>query len=146
MYSVGRKLSTSAEVGRKRLSSEPPDVLKIAVTFHRANGEPGLTKFNAPLSTSTVNRFIPDPVAVDRAIQELSTRGFKVTTRGPMSVSVRGTRTQFEKVFGTHLSKIQLPKQQPYAYHSFFYPAAGAPWKPETAVASLIDDAYIQWP
>jgi len=121
-------------------------MLKIAVTFNRSNGQPGLTKFNAPLSKATVKEFTPDPLNVDLAIRELGALGFKVTTRGAMSVSVRGTRAQFEKAFGTHLSKVDLPSHQPYAYHSFFYPAQGASWKPEPALTTLIDDAYIQWP
>src|SRR5262249_21152903 len=30
--------------------------------------------------------------------------------------------------------------------YSLYYPAAGAPWKPDPKLAGLIDDAYIQWP
>lgn len=142
MYAFQRKI----ERGETATTSTPSTTLRIAVTFKRPNGEPGLTKFNAPLSTATVKHFEPDPVAVDRAVYALGKRGFKVTNRGSMSISVRGTREQFERVFGTELKRFDVDRAQPYAFHSFYYPPQGAPWNPDPEVASLIDDAYIQWP
>src|SRR5262245_57954310 len=127
-------------------AAEPSDTLRIAVTFRRPDGQPGLTKFEGPLSSGAVPSFRPDPLAVDRAIYALGRRGFKVSSRGEMSVSVRGTRQQFEQVFGTKLERVDLDRAQPYAFHSFYFPPQGAPWKPDPELASLIDDAYIQWP
>jgi len=140
MYAYQRQVKES------RPSSTPSEVLRIAVTFNRPDGQPGLTKFDAPLSTATVKHFTPDPLQVDRAIQALGRRGFKVTSRGKMSISVRGTRGQFEEAFGTKLEQVDLDRAQPYAFHSFYYPPQGAPWSPNPELSGLIDDAYIQWP
>src|SRR5882724_6000265 len=114
MYTFQRKVKGSTP------ASTPSETLRIAVTFKRPDGQPGLTKFDAPLSTATVRHFTPDPVAVDRAIHALGKHGFNVTTRGSMSISVRGTREQFEKVFGTKLKRFDLNRAQPYAFHSFY--------------------------
>ena len=141
MHAFQQKRSTTTSAAQS-----PSQELKIAVTFKRANGEPGPTKFEAPLSVDSVKRFAPDPLAVDRAVHALRTRGFVVSARGALSVSVRGTRKQFEEVFGTKLETVQLDRAHPYAYHNFYFPPPGAPWNPEPQVAALIDDAYIQWP
>jgi subtilisin family serine protease len=143
MYAFQRKPKTD------RLavpSPTPSETLRLAITFNRPGGEPGLTKFNAPLSPASVRQFVPNPVTVDRAIYALGKRGFKVTNRGNMSISVRGNREQFEKVFGTKLERVDVDRSQPYAFHSFYYPPQDAPWNPDPELASLIDDAYIQWP
>jgi subtilisin family serine protease len=63
-----------------------------------------------------------------------------------MTLSVRGTRKQFEQTFGTKLSVMELPVSMGYSKPAVFYPAQGAPWQPDAALAGLIDDAYIQWP
>jgi subtilisin family serine protease len=146
MYAVQRKTHKPESASHGRGSSSPSQDLHIAVTFNRPNGEPGLTKFNAPLSTGAVKNFIPDPVAVDRGIYELSKHGFKVTQRGKMSVSVVGTKENFERAFGTELQRFDVDRSQPYAFHSFYFPPQDAPWAPDPALKSLIDDAYIQWP
>ena len=90
--------------------------------------------------------FAPDPYDVDVALQELHRRGFTTTARGRISASIRGTREQFEKVFGTKLTRFQLDPEQDYQFHTFYYPSDDAPWNPDPSVASPIDDAYIQWP
>src|SRR5215471_4378654 len=141
MYPIQHKTSKQGPA-----VSKPSETLRIAVTFNRPNGEPGLTKFEAPLSTATVKNFAPNPITVDRAIHTLGKHGFRVTSRGSMSISVRGTREQFERVFGTKLERFEVDSAQPYAFHSFYFPAQGAPWAPDPEVANLIDDAYIQWP
>src|SRR5215813_7820790 len=96
MHAFQQKRATTSSAAQP-----PSEELKIAVTFKRANGEPGLTKFEAPLSVGSVKRFAPDPLEVDRAVHTLRTRGFVVSARGALSVSVRGTRKQFEEVFRT---------------------------------------------
>jgi hypothetical protein len=72
--------------------------------------------------------------------------GFTLTQRGKLTASVRGTRKQYEEVFGTKLSVWEMSKSQDYAFRSFYFPKQGAPWNPRPEVANLIDDAYIQWP
>src|SRR5437588_12421384 len=97
MYAFQRKTSKQETGASLRFSGPPSETLRIAVTFNRPNGEPGPTKFNAPLSTAAAKQFIPDPIAVDRGIYELSKHGFTVTSRGKMSVSVTGKREDFER-------------------------------------------------
>ena len=147
MYAFQRKTTKQDTAASSlRFSSSPSDILRVAVTFNRPNGEPGPTKFNAPLSTASVKNFTPDPIAVDQGIYALSKHGFKLTSRGKMSVSVTGTRQQFERTFGTKLKRFDVDRRQPYAFHSFYFPPQGAPWSPDPELESLIDDAYIQWP
>lgn len=127
-------------------SATPSDNLRVAVTFKRPDGLPGPTKFAARLSTASVPDFIPDPVQADLALAELARRGFEVTGRGDLSASVRGTRRQFEAVFGTKLQAHALDPAEAAQFSSFYFPPAGAPWNPDPAIAALLDDAYIQWP
>jgi subtilisin family serine protease len=146
MCAFQRKIAKQDSAASPLYSGSPSETLRIAVTFNRPNGEPGLTKFNAPLSTAAVKHFVPDPVAVDRGIYELSKHGFTVTTRGKMSVSVTGKREDFERAFGTRLERFDVDRKQPYTFHSFYFPPQGAPWAPAPELKNAIDDAYIQWP
>lgn len=141
MYSYGSTVSSSG-----RGPSDASDELRVAITFPRAGGGPGLTKFNAPLSPASARKFVPDPLEMDNAIYELGKVGFTLTKRGSLSASMRCKRGDYEKVFGTRLSKVQLDPKQAYEFHSFYFPAQGAPWAPSPAISALIDDAYIQWP
>ncbi|MGO9454347.1 MAG: S8 family serine peptidase [Candidatus Binataceae bacterium] len=123
--------------------------LRVAITFRpAATGVPGLTKFAAPLSTAAVREFVPDPREMEQAIYELHTLGFRLARRGPLSASMRCSRQTYEKVFGTKLTKIALDAKAGYSRDSVYFPATGAPWAwdPNSALGSLIDDAYIQWP
>ena len=124
----------------------PSEQLRIAITFKRKSDGLGPTTFAAPMSAASALSFRPDPVDVDLALHELDRRGFITTGRGALTASVRGTRAQFEKVFGTSLSVFKLDPTKPYEFHSFYFPADGAPWNPDPALMQLIDDAYIQWP
>ncbi len=142
MYACGSAIQSS----RSSKFASPSEELRIAVTFRRPDGGPGPTKFDAPLSLESVKRFLPDALEMDRAIYELSKLGFKLTRRGRLTASMRCRRDLFEKVFGTTLTKFQLSTKQNYAFHSFYFPAQGAPWKPSPILPELIDDAYIQWP
>jgi subtilisin family serine protease len=63
-----------------------------------------------------------------------------------MTVSMRVSRQDYEKAFGTELSKFQVDPKIGYQTPSFYFPAQGAPWQPALELASLLDDAYIQWP
>jgi len=98
------------------------------------------------MSLASVKRFDPDPLLVDQAIHFLSRRGFRPTRRGPLTYSVRATRTVYEETFGTRLEAVKLDPKQDYAFHSFYFPPQGAPWSPPAELADIIDDAYIQWP
>ena len=142
MYAYGSAVRMSSD----RTSSDASDELPIAVTFQAPDGGIGPTKFEAPLSLSSVHRFIPDPLVMDRGIHHLSTLGFKLTRRGRLTASMRCSRATYEKVFGTQLTKFELDPTQNYAYHAFYFPEDGAPWSPDPTVAALIDDTYIQWP
>jgi hypothetical protein len=105
----------------------------------------GPTKLAARLSARSVVSLTPDPLDMDKALYELHRRGFETTVRGKMTASIRGTRRQFEKLFGTTLAPFKVAKPQAQ-FQSFYYPPPGAKWSPDPAVATMIDDAYIQWP
>lgn len=142
MFSYGATPGSAA-----RAASGPSDHLRVAVTFPRADGGPGLTKCEAPLSTASVSAFVPDPLQVDRAIHELSKLGFRLTKRGRLSASMRVKREDYERAFGTTLQRFESdPKQGYSSAASFFFPSQGAPWAPSPQLTDLIDDAYIQWP
>ncbi len=124
----------------------PPDaVLRIAVTF-KGRSQIGPTKMPARLSSQSIASFEPEPGEMELAIEALRKHGFKVTGTGRMTVSVRGTAAQFERVFGTRLATFQLDEKLCYSSPCVYYPPEGAPWNPDPLVARLIDDAYIQWP
>ena len=123
----------------------PSDLLRIAITFKGRSGT-GPTKVPARLSSYSILHFEPQPGEMETAIEALRKRGFVVTGKGRMTVSVRGTRALFEQVFGTQLTTIHLSRALSYSSHAVYYPAEGAPWNPDPELASLIDDAYIQWP
>ncbi len=141
MYTYGSSISPSP-----RGPSDASDELRVAITFPRPGGGPGLTRFDAPLSPASAKSFIPEPLEMDKAIHELAKLGFKLTKRGRLTASMRCKRSDYEKVFGTRLSKVQLDPKQAYAFHSFYFPEQGASWGPSPAISTLIDDAYIQWP
>ena len=124
----------------------PPDaVLRIAVTFRGMN-QTGPTKVPARLSSGSIHSFAPRPGEMEIAIEALRQRGFVVSGQGRMTVSVRGSAALFEQTFGTRLSTFALDQSLCYSAPSVYYPPEGAPWNPDPALASLIDDAYIQWP
>jgi len=127
-------------------AGSPSDLLRVAVTFPRAGGQGGPVKFGARLSTASAERFVPDPLNVDVAIGELQKEGFAVSSRGRLAVSMRCTRAQYEKVFGTRLTVFDSPSPESAQVQKFFFPGRGARAAPEARIATLIDDAYIQWP
>ena len=138
--------SWAADLESLRKSAGPSEELRVAVTFRRPDAKPGPIKFDAPLSLESVKDFVPDPLEMDRAICELGKRGFELTGRGRLTVSMRCKKDKFEKVFGTKLKKKDLDPEQNYATHSFYFPPRGARWKPDKVIENLIDDACIQWP
>ena len=120
-------------------------ILRIAVTF-KGRSNTGPTKVPARLSSRSIMSFAPEPGEMETAIEALRQRGFVVSGRGRMTLSVRGTADQFERIFGTRLSTIALDQSLCYSAPCVYYPPQDAPWDPDPDLALLIDDAYIQWP
>ena len=120
-------------------------ILCIGVTF-KGRHQIGPTKLSARLSSSSIDSFAPQPGEMEKAIEALRQRGFVVTGKGRMTVSVRATAALFEQTFGTRLTTIALDKALSYSAPHVYYPPDGAPWNPDPALYDLIDDAYIQWP
>ena len=120
-------------------------VLCIGVTF-KGRQRIGPTKLSARLSSASIDSFAPEPGEMEKAIEALRQRGFVVTGKGRMTVSVRGTAALFERTFGTRLATIPLDKSLSYSAPHVYYPPEGAPWNPDPDLYDLIDDAYIQWP
>jgi hypothetical protein len=131
---------------RAAATTQPSDELRLAITFRRPQDGLGPTKLNARTSARSVMALAPDPLDVDKALSELHRRGFETTIRGRLTASVRCTRRQFERLFGTKLATMRLDASQSAQFQSFYFPPPGASWNPEPAVAEMIDDAYIQWP
>jgi len=134
-------------VRRARQHPGPSDELRIAVTF-RSPGPKGLTltRLQARPSSSSMAWLAPDALDVDLALHELGQRGFRLTSRGRMSASIRGPRALFERTFGTELRQVNLDRSQNYSCHALWYPPPNARWEPDASLMALIDDAYIQWP
>lgn len=120
--------------------ARPSELLKIAVTF-RGRSELGPTKSLGCSSPGSVRIYEPLPGEMEAAVAVLTRYGFVLTGRGRVTLSVRGTRRQFEHAFGTRLSVMRPPGCAPV-----LYPAPGASWNPKPDLARAIDDAYIQWP
>ena len=128
---------------RRRQAQPASELLRIAVTFPSEQG-PGPVKFGARISSASTTSFAPDPRGVDRAIDVLKDRGFAVSRKGKLSVSMRCTRKDYEKLFGTKLDVFSSPSAA--QFQQFYFPGNRAPWQPQADIAPLIDDAYIQWP
>lgn len=132
-----------------KTAPKPSSTLSIAITLPSPDGSLmqglGPTKYGARMTAGMADEFKPEPLARQQAISELQRLGFDVSAEGRLTVSVRGTKSRFEKVFGTKLSKFDV-KAENAQQDSFYYPADNAPWNPHAGLASLIDDAYIQWP
>lgn len=127
---------------KRRHASE---TLRLAVTF-KGQSVQGPTKVGGHSSPESVGKFLPLPGEVEEAISVLARHGFVVTGQGRATLSVRGTRTQFERAFGTRLSAVKLPSPVHCESRAVYYPRPGAPWAPAPDIAAAIDDAYIQWP
>lgn len=127
-------------------TSQPSNELRVAITFRRPQDGLGPTRLNARISARSVMSLAPDPLEVDRALMELHRRGLETSIRGRLTASVRCTRKEYERLFGTELAPFKIAATQPAQFQSFYFPPDGAPWNPDPTVASLIDDAYIQWP
>ncbi|MFC1664840.1 S8 family serine peptidase [Pseudomonadota bacterium] len=155
--SIQKKRSTKSRKGaqnKKTVMARSPrskpisQTLKIAVTLPRPIDGLGPVRMATRMTTQAAHHFIPEQQTIDNALHELERLGFTITGKGQLTFSVRGSRSNFEKVFGTKLSKYKVENQPEgfCAVDSFYFPKPGAPWKPAAKLKSLIDDAYIQWP
>lgn len=117
--------------------------LSIAVTFPPKAGM-GPVEANRQGSTCTQK---PNPANIKKAKTQLRKLGFEVSAEGRMTLSIRGTKREFENAFGTKLGKrtIQLSATAD-TFREFYTPEKGAPWAGNDSLAAIIDDAYIQWP
>ena len=75
----------------------PSDTLRVAVTFPRPGGGEGVVRSPARLGAATVMDYKPAEFDRERALEHLERLGFRVTVRGQLSVSVRGSRKLFER-------------------------------------------------
>lgn len=100
------------------------------------------------MSAGVISSFVPEERTVGRAVEALERAGFRITSRGQLTVSARTQRRNFEKVFGTKLSEFRLHEDLALncQARSFYYPGPDSKWNPDPELMSLIDDAYIQWP
>ncbi|MGK7914685.1 MAG: S8 family serine peptidase, partial [Prochloraceae cyanobacterium] len=130
-------------------NDQASEKLNIALTFPDPSNNIRPTRFGTRITSELAPDLKPDFQVTARALEELERRGFTVTSKGRLTVSIRGSKEDFERVFGTQLTRITLEPDEftrRRSADSVLYPAADAPWNPETAIADLIDDAYIQWP
>ncbi|HEX9929942.1 MAG TPA: S8 family serine peptidase [Pyrinomonadaceae bacterium] len=142
------KLTEEVEAMNEAGIGEPSDTLRVAITFPRALGEIGPTKFTARMSAAVAEEFVPAPETIERALEYLQKNGFVVTNRGQLTASVRCNRKDYEKLFGTVLAPFAQASEMPQARlsaNAVYYPPEGAPWNPPAELSGLIDDAYIQW-
>ena len=124
-----------------------PKTLSIAVTFPGTAGKQGPVACNragiAPEeSVDTRKR--------NRAIDILQEAGFEISGEGKMTVSIRGSRRSFERVFRTKLATETMVEEiGPMTVTRKFFAPPQLPdedWQGSDTLADLIDDAYIQWP
>ncbi len=124
------------------------DVLRIALTFPSAGGGSGPIRLRSRMSTDVLRQVKPNPSDIDQALGRLESLGFETSARGRITASIRGSRSLFEKVFGTKLEKFAIDRERVRNCQAreFYFPGEDAPWQPQAEIAELIDDAYIQWP
>ena len=118
--------------------------LSIAVTFPPKKTGPGPVEANRQGSSCTVE---PDKSVIKKAKSALTKLGFEVSAEGRMTISVRGTKREFERAFGTRLGKRTMPVTAAgNRLLEFYAPDPAASWEGNEKLSALIDDAYIQWP
>lgn len=118
--------------------------LNVSLTFPPASGVTGPTKLGFASSEHSLDQLRPDPLAMDKAIYELSTMSINFTGRGAFSATARMAPDDFEALMGTNLSRHKVDGLA--GSLPFLFPAVAASWSPRPEVAALVDDIYIQWP
>ncbi|MEM9046438.1 MAG: S8 family serine peptidase [Pseudomonadota bacterium] len=124
------------------------DTVRVAITLPGPGMSEGPVKFSGAITGDTMERMRPDDSQVAATSARLTELGFKITNSGKFSISARCSRRVYEKLFGTKLTRHQLPFNEGERCQSnaFFFPDKDAPWNPLDEFARIIDDAYIQWP
>ncbi len=150
---AARKKTAKSSSVKKRATpatseAKPSEELSIAVTFRRPSDDMGLISMGGNLAAETRKAFEPDEQTIGRAMAALSQHGFELSSRGRYSVTIRGKRRDYEKLFGTKLAAIQPPAedQARSSARAAYFPQPGGPWSPDPGITQLIDDAYIQLP
>src|SRR5260370_9135422 len=138
MYAYG----WAPQTDRDRKFAAPSEELRVAVTFRRRDQGPSLTKFGAPLPATSVLSFLPEPAEMDRAINELSKLGFRLTWRGRLSASMRCRREDLQKAFQAKLVENRLSTKADYSFYSFYSPTRGSTWYTPGPIAERLNDAY----
>lgn len=59
----------------------------------------------APITAQNVDQFYSDAADIASASNELRKLGFEVLEEGPVTISIAGSRQQFEEVFSAKLSQ-----------------------------------------
>ncbi len=132
----------------KHTRRKASDTLRLAITLPGEQMAEGPVRFSGAMTADTLEQMRPSENKIARTIETLRKMGFEVTGNGQFSITARCSRRHFEETFGTRLHRHSIPfsageKRQANA---FFYPTEDAPWNPNEALMSEIDDAYIQWP
>ena len=124
------------------------DTLRLAITLPGLNSASGPVKFSGTRSIETLEQMRPANDLKSQAVAQLQNMGFEVTGIGQFTITARCSKADFEKTFGTRLSRRKLPfhEGQNCQANAFYYPADDASWNPDAELMALIDDAYIQWP
>lgn len=122
--------------------------VRVAITLPGAGMPRGPVSFSGPITGDTLDRMRPDQSHFERTKAHLAKLGFEVTGAGRFSITARCSRKVYEEVFRTALTRYRLPftAGQRQQANAFYFPGENAAWNPEAELASLIDDAYIQWP
>jgi len=148
----GSRKTPKQQDGRKlrvaKRDTRPGDEIRIAITFPSPGDKAGPVRYGSRMNSAVINNFIPEEHTIGRALEALQLAGFRITSRGRVTVSARTHRRNFEKVFGTKLSEFRLHEDLAVncQSRSFYYPGPDSRWNPDPQLKSLIDDAYIQWP
>jgi subtilisin family serine protease len=135
-----------ADKAAEHSTETPSEELRVAITFPPASGAAGPTKLDTPLTAPAIKSLAPSGVAVDKALHELTRRGFKICGRGHYAATARIARAKYEELFGTKLEVWRVGEGAPYRPRAFYFPPKQAAWNPDAQIMSVIDDAYIQWP
>jgi len=125
----------------------PAKHLTIAVSFKGKGGSPGPVACNRD---GIEHNGAPTTPQRKKAITYLKKMGFDISAQGTMSISIRGTRREFEKLFNAELVKESRSETlgTMSMTRNFFVPKQipDDQWERNEKLYDLIDDAYIQWP
>lgn len=125
-------------------------LIKATVTFE------GLTEYQTRLTPAIIQKFIPDPEKKSLTMELLHQNGFITTSQSELTLSIQGSKENFEKLFSTELEEIPLmdfdkpfdsktPFLRKASRSSFLFPKKDV-WKSQHILKQVYADAYIQSP